>query len=67
MWLQGAAEDPLPFMVVQDKIALFYCMREVAGLVFFVVLVVYLSKEVSNESELRESAHDNRWGRLHSV
>ncbi len=43
VWLQRAAEDPLPFMVVQDKIALFYWMREVAGLVFFVGLLVYLA------------------------
>ncbi len=43
VWLQRAADNPLPFMVVQEKIALFYWLREIAGLVFFVGLVVYLA------------------------
>ena len=36
VYLQRFSADPLPFMVVQDKIALFYWMREVAGLVFLI-------------------------------
>ncbi len=42
VWLQRYAETPQPFMVVQEKIALFYWMREVAGVVFLIGLVVYL-------------------------
>lgn len=42
VYLQRATETPLPFMVVQDKIALFYWLREISGLVFLVGLVVYL-------------------------
>jgi len=42
VWLQRYSENPLPFMVVQEKIALFYWLREIAGLVFLVGLVVYV-------------------------
>ena len=41
-WLQRVSANPEPFMVVQDKIALFYWMREAAGVIFLVGLVVYL-------------------------
>ncbi|MFA7096239.1 MAG: cbb3-type cytochrome c oxidase subunit I [Gammaproteobacteria bacterium] len=43
VWLQRAAETPLPYMVVQDKVALFYWLREITGLVFFVGLVLYVA------------------------
>jgi nitric oxide reductase subunit B len=43
VWLQRYSDDPLPFMVVQEKIALFYWMREWTGLVFFVGLCLYLA------------------------
>jgi nitric oxide reductase subunit B len=43
VYLQRLTDTPLPFMVVQDKIALFYWMREVAGVVFLVGLVVYVA------------------------
>ncbi|MDY6981166.1 MAG: cbb3-type cytochrome c oxidase subunit I [Pseudomonadota bacterium] len=42
IWLQRIAEDSQPFMVVQDKIALFYWMREVAGVIFLIGLVLYI-------------------------
>lgn len=42
VWLQRYSDAPQAFMVVQDKIALFYWMREVAGLVFLVGLVLYV-------------------------
>ncbi|GAB4510202.1 MAG: nitric-oxide reductase subunit NorB [Sulfuricaulis sp.] len=42
VWLQRYSDTPLPFMQVQDKIALFYWMREVAGVVFLIGLVVYI-------------------------
>ncbi len=41
-YLQRYTEDPQPYMVVQDKIELFYWMREVAGVVFLLGLVVYI-------------------------
>jgi len=42
VYLQRATEIPLPFMVVQDKIVLFYWLREIAGSIFLIGLVVYL-------------------------
>jgi nitric oxide reductase subunit B len=42
VYLQRFSDTPLPFMVVQDKIALFYWLRVVAGLVFLGGLVVYI-------------------------
>jgi len=50
-YLQRYTDTPLPFMVVQDKIAIFYWMREVAGVVFLIGLIVYVwsffAKDVS--------------------
>ena len=42
-YLQRYTDDPLPFMVVQEKIEIFYWMREVAGVVFLIGLMVYLT------------------------
>jgi len=43
VFLQRMGESPLPFMVVQDKIALFYWLREIAGVVFLIGLIVYFT------------------------
>ena len=43
VWLQRIAENPEPFMVVQDKIALFYWLREITGVIFLIGLVVYIA------------------------
>jgi nitric oxide reductase subunit B len=42
VYLQRFSENPLPFMVTQDKIELFYWMREVAGVVFLIGLIIYI-------------------------
>ena len=42
VWLQRVSDTPLPFMVVQDKISLFYWMREITGVFFLLGLVVYI-------------------------
>ena len=42
VYLQRLTDTPLPFMVVQDKLAIFYWMREAAGIVFLIGLIVYL-------------------------
>jgi len=42
VFMQRVAENPEPFMVVQEKIALFYWMREIAGVVFLIGLVLYV-------------------------
>ncbi|MCU7960662.1 MAG: cbb3-type cytochrome c oxidase subunit I [gamma proteobacterium symbiont of Bathyaustriella thionipta] len=41
-YLQRYTDDPLPFMVVQDKIEIFYWLREIAGVVFIIGLVLYV-------------------------
>ena len=42
VWLQRVSETPMAFMEVQDKISIFYWMREVAGVVFLIGLVLYI-------------------------
>ncbi|OZA24940.1 MAG: nitric-oxide reductase large subunit [Hydrogenophilales bacterium 17-61-9] len=42
IWLQRISDTPMGFMAAQDQVALFYWMREVAGVVFFVGLVLYI-------------------------
>ncbi len=43
VWLQRYNENPEPFMVVQEKIEIFYWMREVAGVVFLIGLILYVT------------------------
>lgn len=42
VWLQRVAENPMPFMVVQDQVSLFYWMREWSGVVFLIGLICYI-------------------------
>ena len=42
VYLQRASDTPLPFMVVQEKLELFYWLREIAGLIFFIGLILYV-------------------------
>jgi nitric oxide reductase subunit B len=42
IWLQRVSTTPLGFMATQDQLALFYWMRELTGLIFFVGLVLYM-------------------------
>ena len=52
VFLQRMGEDAaLPFMVVQDKIAIFYWLRESAGVVFLVGLVLYIASFFIKEKE----------------
>jgi nitric oxide reductase subunit B len=45
VWLQRLPEsgEALGFMATQDKVAIFYWLREIAGVVFLLGLIVYLS------------------------
>jgi nitric oxide reductase subunit B len=58
VYLQRYSETPLPYMVVQDKIEIFYWLREAAGLVFLIGLLLYVysffvkGKEVENVGEI---------------
>ncbi|MBG7601092.1 MAG: cbb3-type cytochrome c oxidase subunit I [Gammaproteobacteria bacterium] len=42
VYLQRYSDTPLGFMVVQDKIELFYWMREVSGVIFLIGLILYI-------------------------
>lgn len=42
VWLQRINENPMGFMEVQDKISIFYWMREVAGIIFLIGLILYI-------------------------
>jgi len=54
VYLQRYSESPLPFMVVQDKIALFYWLREVAGVIFLIGLLVYVYSFFAKGKEVGE-------------
>ena len=52
VYLQRATDTPLAFMAVQEKVALFYWLREITGLIFLIGLVIYLiSFFVTNEDK----------------
>ena len=51
VWLQRYSENPQPFMVVQEKIALFYWMREVAGVIFLIGLLLYIASFFVGQKE----------------
>ncbi len=42
IYLQRYSDTPLSFMATQDKVEIFYWMREGAGLIFLIGLIVYL-------------------------
>jgi nitric oxide reductase subunit B len=42
VWLQRVSDTPMPFMVAQEKIQLFYWMREWAGVAFLIGLILYI-------------------------
>jgi len=42
VYLQRYSDTPLGFMVVQDKIELFYWLREIAGVIFLIGLILYI-------------------------
>jgi len=43
VFLQRYTETPLPFMVVQEKVALFYWLRVISGVVFLGGLLTYIA------------------------
>ena len=42
VWLQRVSDNPMPFMVAQDQVSLFYWMREWSGVIFLIGLIVYI-------------------------
>jgi nitric oxide reductase subunit B len=55
VYLQRFGDTPEPFMVVQDKIELFYWMREMAGVVFLIGLVVYVASFFIGSQDAEEA------------
>jgi nitric oxide reductase subunit B len=51
IFLQRVSDDPQPFMAVQEQISIFYWMREIAGVVFLIGLVVYILSFFVGNSE----------------
>ncbi len=56
VYLQRYSDTPQAFMVVQDKVASFYWMREVAGVVFLIGLIVYITSFFIRGQEPEETA-----------
>ena len=42
VWMQRFTDTPISFMQAQEQISLFYWMREAAGVIFFVGLILYI-------------------------
>ena len=42
-WLQRISTTPMSFMATQDSVAIFYWMREGAGVVFLIGLIIYIT------------------------
>jgi nitric oxide reductase subunit B len=42
VYLQRYSDAPQPFMQVQEKIEMFYWLRELAGVIFMIGLVMYV-------------------------
>ncbi len=51
VYLQRVAENPQPFMAVQEQISLFYWLREITGLVFLAGLVLYIASFFVGQDE----------------
>jgi nitric oxide reductase subunit B len=54
VYLQLFSETPLGFMATQDKVELFYWLREVAGLVFLIGLILYIYSFFAKGKEVEE-------------
>ncbi len=59
VYLQRFSETPLSFMVVQDKVEIFYWMRLIAGLIFMIGLIVYLISFFVKGKEVRMLTEEN--------
>ncbi len=54
VYLQRYSENPLPFMVVQEKVEMFYWLREVAGTIFLIGLILYCYSFFAKGKEVEE-------------
>jgi len=56
VWLQRMGDNPMPFMAGQDSISMFFWMREYAGVVFLIGLVLYIISFFVGGEEAAEPA-----------
>ncbi len=58
VYLQRFSDTPLPFMVVQDKIELFYVLREISGVIFLIGLVAYIASFFIGSGDAEATVED---------
>ena len=58
VYLQRYSENPMSFMVVQEKVEIFYWLREAAGLVFLVGLLLYCYSFFAKGKEVEDVGAD---------
>ncbi|MCP3671815.1 MAG: nitric-oxide reductase large subunit [Gammaproteobacteria bacterium] len=51
VWLQRVLDSPLPFMAAQDQLTVFYWMREFAGVMFLIGLLLYIASFFVGDKE----------------
>ncbi len=61
-WLQRYSETPMSFMETQDQIAAFYWMREVAGVIFMIGLILYVISFFVGQDEPEATAYERTTG-----
>ncbi|BBB27667.1 cbb3-type cytochrome c oxidase subunit I [Amphritea japonica] len=59
VYLQRYSETPQAFMVVQDQLAMFYWLREGAGLIFLIGLITYITSFFVKGEEARLTPAEN--------
>ncbi|MCK5725308.1 MAG: cbb3-type cytochrome c oxidase subunit I [Thiotrichaceae bacterium] len=59
VYWQRYIDNPLPFMVVQDKIETVYWLREISGLVFLLGLIIYVYSFFAKGEDVVEVVKDN--------
>lgn len=56
VWMQRFTDTPISFMQAQDQIALFYWMREGAGVIFLIGLLLYIASFLIGNNEPEATA-----------
>ncbi|MEE9491848.1 MAG: cbb3-type cytochrome c oxidase subunit I [Gammaproteobacteria bacterium] len=56
VYLQRYSENPEPFMAVQEKVEMFYWLREAAGVIFLIGLILYCYSFFAKGKDVEEVA-----------
>jgi nitric oxide reductase subunit B len=57
-WMQRYTDTPMSFMEVQDKVEIFYWLREGAGIFFLIGLLVYVASFFVGKDEAEATARE---------